>query len=153
MSRATRITTIFALLVVALLVGLAPVFHAICVAPPASGSLNAVVTHVMADGTVMAIASTEPSTSSAVAALAQDPSAAVADSSSAPLEWMGGLGTILIAAGVAAVLILGLRYCRHLLLRLSTRPPRLAVRASTAPFTRARARSPVDLDALGISRT
>jgi hypothetical protein len=142
MSRATRLPAIFALLVVALLVGLAPLFHAICVAPPAPGSLNAVVTHVMADGTVMAIASTEPSTS-----------AAVADTSGAPLEWMGGLGTILIAAGVAALLILGLRYCRHLLLRLSGIPPRLAVRRSTAPFTRARARSPVDLDALGISRT
>jgi hypothetical protein len=87
------------MILVGVLVGLAPLLHAICIAPPAGG-VGSSVSHVMADGTVMNVALKTPAATTAVIDIA-------------PASTLGEtLGAIILVAGLTLLTILGVRFCR-----------------------------------------
>ncbi|MDH6531984.1 hypothetical protein M2119_000221 [Aurantimicrobium minutum] len=149
---------IYAMVIVAFLVGLAPVFHAVCIAPHGSSSqASAPMTHVMADGTVMTMST--PHSSDAMAM--SSPSDTAAASSSTPavnnngIDAMDVLGGIMISAGITLLTLVGLRFCRQALVRgqLALLPQPLATLLPSWGQARARPPSQVNLTTLCISRT
>ena len=140
---------ILALILAALIVGFAPLIHALCIGQPSVASS----THVMADGTVMTMPATEQSIgTSSTDTSASGTYASTATSHSGAPDTSGLIGTIalsLLPAFLAAALCWlfrepihdALSNPAHLLERLMRAPPLLL-----RPFS-------VDLNRLGISRT
>lgn len=147
------------MILVGMLVGLAPLLHAICIAPPA-GAVGSSISHVMADGIVMAVTAqtTAAETPAAGAAETLPMIAALGTAVAevvdlAPTTGLGVmLGAIVLVAGLAMLTILGVRFCRSravLVASIAWVVPR-----SILPEP-ALARPPTDISllALGISRT
>lgn len=140
----SRIPTIVAWIVVAIVVAWAPLFHAICIAPAES----AVTTHVMADGTVM--------TTAAPASDAGSGHAMAAEASAAPatplLDATGVVGMIVVFAGLAVLtMAVFARYCQVMPSRGD--PPRRRTPRLTWFDAVSWRWADVDLHGLGISRT
>lgn len=131
------------LVVVGMLVGLAPLLHAICVVPSAQTGESS-VSHVMADGTIMGIATLAPEKTDGVHAAVQ--SAVQADGLGAMI------GGIVLVAGLTILSVLSVRFCRSRAALGESRPPPRLRRILLVP---ALARPPTDIDllTLGISRT
>ncbi|WP_136708966.1 hypothetical protein [Agromyces sp. H66] len=154
-----RMPTTVAWVVVALMVALAPLFHAICIAPAEAAS----ATHVMADGTVMTVSSTTDHGDRAAGAVDLiAATGATAQTAQEPLASAMPATELLDAAGVVVVIVvfagLGLlwlavlvRRCRMLPARGI--PPRRGPAAANRRDPCARSWTDVDLHRLGISRT
>lgn len=151
MKRHSSAHAIFAMVVVAFLFGLAPVFHAVCVS--ALGQSSHSMTHVMADGTVMNM-----STDISAAPMIMD--SASSDShvmvvSETDIEEANLLGHVMITAGLTLLTFIGLRFCKLAIARgrliALPRPARLV--STTGSRARARPPTQVDLNTLCISRT
>jgi hypothetical protein len=159
----TRAVTVW--VIAALLIGFAPLFHAICIAPIAAIASGEGMVHTMADGTVMSSASfvtDEQSTDAAGAPHAaeatidpdglSDLSATLVGPTSAVLPSIGDVGMILVVVGLAVLTMIVLARWRELA-RSFRHPPLIAALARARPIVAAWPRAAVDLDALGISRT
>lgn len=159
----TRAVTVW--VIAALLIGFAPLFHAICIAPIAASASSEGMMHTMADGTVMSSASLmidEQSTDAARAPHAAaatitpdgfpDLSSTVITPTSGVLPSVGDLGMILVVVGLAVLTMIVFVRWRELA-RSFRHPPPVAALARARPVAAAWPRSAVDLDALGISRT
>lgn len=180
MGRPPRIAATVAWVVVALLLALAPLYHAICIAPAASD----VATHVMADGTVMTtpvltmgapdaahaghsgrasdVTAVDETATDAVAAAVAVTAAApstrlvealtLAGPSSELGDATGVVGAIVLFAGLAVLsLAVFARRCRMLPARGI--PPRRGPAAANRRDPCAWSSTDVDLHRLGISRT
>lgn len=151
MKRHTTAPAIFAMVVVAFLFGLAPVFHAVCVSALSHGSTS--MTHVMADGTVMNMSAEVPATPMNMDMATT--SAATQSQALSGVDEANILGHIMITAGLTLLTFFGLRFYKHAIARGGgIELPQPAHQASVG-ISRIRARppSPVDLNALCISRT
>jgi hypothetical protein len=151
MKRNLSSPALFAMVIVAFLFGLAPVFHAVCVS--AMGDSSAQMTHVMADGTVMDM-------SAEVAPMVMNLDMSVSASTHATVEpndshVANTLGSIMITAGLTLLTFLGLRYCKQALARglLVDIPQPFRHLTSERGHARARPPTQVDLTTLCISRT
>lgn len=152
MKRHAGLPAIFAMVTVAFLFGLAPVFHAVCVS--ALGAASApYMSHIMADGTVMdTTAEIEPAVTN------MDTSGSVVMAAGAPtpnFDAVHVMGTIMITAGLTLLTFLGLRFCKQALARgfVVAVPEPTQKKLSRLGQARARPPSQVDLNALCISRT
>jgi hypothetical protein len=159
-----RTRTIIVWVIAALLIGFAPLFHAICIAPIAASASGEVMVHTMADGTVMGSGSVmidhvpADATGSPQALPAtgyrdglSEPSTAAVPSS-ALLPSVGEIGMILIVAGLAVLTVIVFARWRELARSFGRPPPTVSLTQSrhvVPEWPRMR----VDLDALGISRT
>jgi hypothetical protein len=165
MGERKRASAIIGWVIAALLIGFAPLFHAVCIAPLVPNSPDSGMVHVMADGTVMASGSAMTDHVSADAAGSppgltvtgsrdglSEPTATAAVPSSDLLPSVGGIGVILIAAGLAALMMIVFARRREPAPSFD-RPPPMVSRAHSRPAVPAWPRMRVDLDALGISRT
>jgi hypothetical protein len=147
------------MILVGTLVGLAPLLHAICIAPT-SGAVGSSISHVMADGIVMAVneQTTVAETPAAGAAETMPEIAALGTAVAgvidlAPTSALGVmLGAIVLVAGLAMLTILGVRFCRSRAVLVASSA--WVVPRSILPEP-ALARPPTDISllALGISRT
>lgn len=160
-----RIRAIIGWVIAALLIGFAPLFHAICIAPIAASASGGDMVHTMADGTLMASASFVTNERPAGAAGTPHPAAATIDHdgssnlsatavgpTSELLPSIGDIGMILVVVGLAVLtMIVFARWCE--LARSFGHPPPVVVLARARPIVAAWPRVAVDLDALGISRT
>lgn len=160
-----RTRAVTAWVIAALLIGFAPLFHAICIAPIAASASGEVMVHTMADGTVMPNASLvtdERSTDAAgtphAAAATVDPdgssdlSATAVGPTSGFLPSIGDIGMILVVVGLAVLTMVVFARWRELA-RWFGHPPPVVALARARPIVAAWPRAAVDLDALGISRT
>lgn len=152
MKRHSNTPAIFAMVIVAFLFALAPVFHAVCVAAVGHPSTST-MTHVMADGTVMDM-------STAVAPVVMNMEMTAPSASPATISFSNGheanvLGSIMITAGLTLLTFLGLRYCKQALARGQLVGVFASLRHIPSEQGRSRARPPteVDLTTLCISRT
>lgn len=152
MGRPSRIPTVVAWIVVALVVAWAPVFHAICVAPAEA----AAATHVMADGTVMTTGAAASDAGDAGHAGHAEDSAGDVTATAGPattlLDAAEAVGVIVVFVGMAVLsLAMFVRRCRRLPARGD--PPRR--RWASPSWRDIRAWRPIDVDLqrLGISRT
>lgn len=159
----TRAVTVW--VIAGLLIGFAPLFHAVCIAPIAASASGSGKVHVMADGTLMGSASlvtderladAAGAPHAAAAAIDPDgfsePTQAVAGSTSVLLPSVGEIGVILIVVGLAVLTLIVFARWRELA-RSFGLPPPFASLARARPAVAAWPRSAVDLDALGIART
>lgn len=152
MKRHYYLSAIFAIVTVAFFFGLAPIFHAVCVSA-LSGQTSSQMSHVMADGTVMTMA-TEVSPD----VMNVDSSPLIADepfwSNSSP-GTAHVMGTIMITAGLAFLTFFGLRYCKQAFSRyfLAAHSKSILAIQFMGGIARARPPSEVDLTSLSISRT
>lgn len=150
--------------IAALLIGFAPLFHAICIAPIASSAPGEMSTHTMADGTLMSSASFVTDERSSDAAAAHHAGAATIDSHGlselkAPVVGpmsevslsIGDLGMILVVVGLAVLTVI-LLVRRSDIARSFGHAPPIVTLARARPVV-AVSWPDVDLDALGISRT
>jgi hypothetical protein len=157
-----RMPTTVAWVVVALMVALAPLFHAICIAPAETAS----ATHVMADGTVMTVASpadhagqpveavesTAATAATAVTALTSPGMLANAMPATGLLDAAEVVIIVVALSGLAVLSLVGFaRRCRMLLAR--SIPPRRGPAAAIRRDVCAWSSTDVDLRRLGISRT
>lgn len=160
-----RTRAVTAWVIAALLIGFAPLFHAICIAPIAASASGEVMMHTMADGTVMPSASLAtdegsadaPGAAHAPAAIigpdgSSDLSATVVGPTGGALPPIGDIGVILIVVGLAILTMIVFARWRELARSFSHPPPVVAL-ARARPVVAAWPRQDVDLDALGISRT
>jgi hypothetical protein len=158
-------SVITAWVITVLLIGFAPLFHAICIAPLVENAPGSAMVHIMADGTVMGSGSviTDPVSADATGspqALAaagyrdrlSEPLSTAAVPSSALLPSVGEIGMILIVAGLAVLTVIVFARWRELARSFGRPPPRVSLTQSRHVVP-AWPRIPVDLDALGISRT
>ena len=152
MKRTSVLPAIFAMVTVAFLFALAPVFHAVCVSamsPNSTGHMS----HVMADGTVMEMSAEVPP---AVMNMSSSGSEVVTAANSNPnMASSNFVGIIMITAGLTLLTIFGLRYCKQALARgfvITVHEP-IPIRLSELTVARARPPSMVDLTSLCISRT
>ncbi|MEG0028886.1 MAG: hypothetical protein RSA76_00630 [Aurantimicrobium sp.] len=152
MKRTSVLPAIFAMVTVAFLFALAPVFHAVCVSamsPNSTGHMS----HVMADGTVMEMSAEVPP---AVMNMSSSGSEVVTAANSNPnMASSNFVGSIMITAGLTLLTIFGLRYCKQALARgfvITVHEP-IPIRLSKLTVARARPPSMVDLTSLCISRT
>ena len=151
MKRHSSAPAIFAMVVVAFLFGLAPVFHAFCVS--ALGQSSHSMTHVMADGTVMNM-------TTGTSALPMNMEMASTDShvmvvSETGIEEANLLGHVMITAGLTLLTFIGLRFCKKAIARRRLIALSQPARPTSTVETRVRARPPtqVDLTTLCIYRT
>jgi hypothetical protein len=164
MGRPKMSSVITAWVITTLLIGFAPLFHAICIAPLVEDAPGSGTVHVMADGTVMGSGSVmidhvpADATGSPQALPAtgyrdglSEPSTAAVPSS-ALLPSVGEIGMILIVAGLAVLTVIVFARWRGLARSLGRPPPRVSLTQSRHVVP-AWPRMRVDLDALGISRT
>jgi hypothetical protein len=159
----TRAVTVW--VVAALLIGFAPLFHAICIAPIAASASGEVMVHTMADGTVMGSDSSvtvewpvDAASTPHTAAATIDPywfsersAALVGPTSGVPLS-TPEVGMILIIVGLAVLTMILFARWRELARSLG-HPPPLASLARARPVVSAWPGAAINLDALGISRT
>ncbi|MDH6535852.1 hypothetical protein [Aurantimicrobium minutum] len=152
MKRLSVFPALFAMVTVAFLFGLAPVFHAVCVSAM-SPSSTADMSHVMADGTVMEMTAEVPP---AVMNMSSSGTEVKADAISNPdMTASNFVGSIMITAGLTLLTFFGLRYCKQALARgfVFEIPKSMLVKLSEVSLARARPPSHVDLNSLCISRT
>lgn len=151
MRRHTFKKRLLALVLGALFVGLAPLLHALCVAPVAAATS---MVHIMADGSSMVMGDvTSQSGTASGNAIASAIAIASASPSPSPTVVPSTLGSIIVAVGLAVLTFFGLRRCAQTPSILSSRatgPPtgsdRWPGRILLRPYA-------VSLDSLGISRT
>ncbi|MDH6278583.1 hypothetical protein M2118_001574 [Aurantimicrobium minutum] len=152
MKRHAGLPAIFAMVTVAFLFGLAPVFHAVCFSALEASSTSP-MSHIMGDGTVMNMSS-----DIAPEVMNMDTSESktlVAVGTNQNAETANILGTIMITAGLSLLTFLGLRYYTQVLARrfVIAVPEPIHKKLSRLGQARARPPSQVDLNALCISRT
>lgn len=152
MKRHAGLPAIFAMVTVAFLFGLAPVFHAVCFSALEASSTSP-MSHIMGDGTVMNMSS-----DIAPEVMNMDTSESktlVAVGTNQNAETANILGTIMITAGLSLLTFLGLRFCKQALARgfVVAVPEPTQKKLSRLGQARARPPSQVDLNALCISRT
>lgn len=114
MKRHSGLPAFFAMVTVAFLFALAPVFHAVCVSAMSPSSASH-TSHVMADGTVMNMATQvtpEVMNKSASPSFAIEPISSFSTTETAHV-----MGTIMITAGLALLTFFGLRACKQALAR------------------------------------
>jgi hypothetical protein len=158
----TRAVTVW--VIAALLIGFAPLFHAICIAPIAASASGEVGVHTMADGTVMSSASLTTDERSSDAAGSPHAAAATIDpvgfsdvsatvvGPTIGAHSIGDIGMILIVVGLAVLTMIVFARWRKLA-RSFGHPPPIVSLVRARPGVAAWRGAAVDLDALGISRT
>lgn len=158
----TRAVTVW--VIAALLIGFAPLFHAICIAPIGASAAGEVRVHTMADGTVMSSASLATDERSSDAAGTPDAAAATIDPDGFAdlsatvvgppigVPSIGDIGMILVVVGLAVLTLIVFARWRELA-RSFGHPPPIVALARDRPVVAVWPRAAVDLDALGISRT
>lgn len=144
------------MVLVGMLVGLAPLLHAICITPGAD-AVGSSVSHVMADGTVMAMVvektAAETVTAEVMPLMAAVGSALAAAADVAQTTGLSEMvGAIILVAGLTILTVLSVRFCRSRE-ALMVSGPGLAVRSILRVPAQARPPTDVSLHALGISRT
>jgi len=160
---------LLALVLGALVVGLAPIVHAFCVAPSANATSSGVssampvattMTHTMADGNtmVMAVQSTvvtEPATKTFMPHAVSATTLSSAHSSAVTVETslVSTLGSIFIAVGLAILTFFGIRRCAQLRAAIVARSRASPPRRDRWPEKLTLRPYAVSLDSLGISRT
>lgn len=166
MGASPRTRAIIVWVIAGLLIGFAPLFHAICIAPIAASASGEGMVHTMADGTVMStspsLVADERSTDAAgaphAAAATIDPgglsdvSATAVGPARGVLPPIGDIGMILIVVGLA-ILMMIVFIRRRELARSFGHPPPIVSLVRARPVVDEWPRWAVDLDVLGISRT
>jgi hypothetical protein len=165
MGASARTRVIIVWVIAGLLIGFAPLFHAICIAPITASASGEGLVHTMADGTVMwspSLVADERSTDAAGAPHAgpatidpdglSDLSATAAGPARGVLLSIGDIGVILIVVGLAVLTMVAFIRRREFA-RSFGHPPPIVVLVRARPIVAAWPRPAVDLDMLGISRT
>lgn len=154
MGAPTRTRAIIVWVIAGLLIGFAPVFHAICIAPIAASASSEGMMHTMADGTVMSNPSlrTDERSMDAAGSTPSDVLAATVGPARGVLPSVGDIGMILIVVGLAVLTMIAFIRRRDLA-RSFGHPPPIVALGRARPVVADWLRSAVDLDVLGISRT
>lgn len=164
MGASARTRAIIVWVIAGLLIGFAPVFHAICIASIAASASGEGMVHTMADGTVMSSASfltdewsTDPADSRHADAATVDPdwlsdvSAIAIGLATGVHPSIGDLGMILIVVGLGVPTMFAFIRWR-VLARSFGHPPPIVALVGARPVVAGWPLLAVDLDVLGIAR-